>query len=216
MTWRQAAYEQVCRHMLPGDVIAFAGRGPVSAVIQSATRSEVSHVGVILPAPSGRPEGGPGMLQLCESASLEGFAGVTIHGLEQRIGSYDGEVWWLPLHDQVRARMDFDAFRAFLVRQEGRPYDLEQAVKSGLDQWDHLDLLSRATYAREDHEQFFCSELVAAAFEASGAVSHLNASEVTPIDLCTFSLYKPDYYQLKGEPTLIAGYNTRSPEGWGE
>jgi hypothetical protein len=216
MTLRQATFDKVCPHMLPGDVIAFAGRGPVSAVIQSATRSEVSHVGVILPPPSGPPEGGPGQLQVCESTSLDGFAGVTIHALERRIEAYDGEVWWLPLDDQVRERMDLDAFCAFLERQEGRPYDLAQAVKSGLDQLDRHDLLLRATYAREDSERFFCSELVAAAFEASGAISHLNSSEVTPIDLCMFNLYKPVYIQLRGEPTLIAGYNTLAPEGFGE
>jgi len=72
------------------------------------------------------------------------------------------------------------------------------------------------THNIEDFSRLFCSELVAAALEASGAISHLNASEVTPIDLCQFAIYREDYYQLKGEQELIEGYNTLSPEGWGE
>ena len=77
-------------------------------------------------------------------------------------------------------------------------------------------LLKRATYNVEDLSSLFCSELVAAALEACGVIAHLNASEVTPIDLCRFAIYQSDYYQLKGEDTPIQGYNTLSPEGWGE
>jgi hypothetical protein len=44
-----------------------------------------------------------------------------------------------------------------------------------------------------------CSELVAGPLEACGAITHLNASEATPIDLCTFPMYQQDYCQLKGD-----------------
>ena len=216
MPWKSAKYDQVSNEMKPGDVIAFAGHGPVSEIIMRTTQSNVSHVGVILqprPAP-GEPQGE--ILQVIESTSLDGCVGVTISRLSERIQSYDGKVWWLPLRDSVRERMDPKEFRQFLLQQEGKPYDVPQAIMSGLDQLDDHTLLERATRAVEDFSKFFCSELVAAAFEASGAISHLNASEVTPIDLCTFSIYKQDYCQLKGEKALIEGYNTLSAEGWGE
>jgi hypothetical protein len=87
---------------------------------------------------------------------------------------------------------------------------------SGLDQLDDHVLLERATHAVEDFAMFFCSELVAGALEACGAITYLNASEVTPIDLCTFSIFEQDYCQLKGEPEPIEGYISVSPEGWGE
>ena len=38
---------------------------------------------------------------------------------------------------------------------------------------------------------------------------------VTPIDLCSFRIYEPNYYQLKGPDTAIKGYNTVTPDGWG-
>ncbi len=41
-------YENVRDRMRPGDVIAFGGKGHFSEIIKFATRSDVSHVGVIL------------------------------------------------------------------------------------------------------------------------------------------------------------------------
>jgi hypothetical protein len=216
MPWKSAKYDQVSKEMRPGDVIAFAGAGPVSEMIMRTTQSNVSHVGVILQPERVTGEPQPGFFQVIESTSLDGCVGVTISRLSERIQSYDGKVWWLPLRDSVRERMDLEAFRQFLLQQEGKAYDVPQAIMSGLDQLDDHTLLERATHAVEDFSKFFCSELVAAAFEASGAICHLNASEVTPIDLCTFSIYKQDYCQLKGAKALIEGYNTLSPEGWGE
>jgi hypothetical protein len=216
MPRKSAKYDQVSKDMKPGDVIAFAGHGPVSEIIMRTTLSNVSHVGAILPSEPVAAEPQPGYLQVIESTSLDGSVGVTISRLSERIQSYDGKVWWLPLSDSVRERMDVEAFRQFLLQQEGKPYDVPQAIMSGLDQLDDNTLLERATHADEDFSRFFCSELVAAALEASAALPHLNASEVTPIDLCMFSIYKRDYYQLKGETEAIGGHNTLSPEGWGE
>lgn len=71
-------------------------------------------------------------------------------------------------------------------------------------------------YNIEDFSTFFCSELVAAGLEAGGAIKSINASEVTPIDLCMFSLYQPDYYQIKGKISEIRGFNSIDPEGWGK
>ena len=67
----------------------------------------------------------------------------------------------------------------------------------------------------EDFSKFFCSELVAAALEAAGAIPALNASEVTPKDLCAFSIFSDCYYQLKGTTKAIGGYNSVAPEDWG-
>jgi hypothetical protein len=216
MPYKTATYDQVSNSMQPGDVIAFAVTGPVSEIIMRTTLSDVSHVGVILPTEGVAEKPGGGPLQIIESTTLDGCSGVVIQPLGERIRSYEGKVWWLPLRESARKRMDLGAFRRFLQQQDGKPYDVPQAILSGLDQLDDHAVLERATHADEDLSRLFCSELVAAAFEASGAIPQLNASEVTPIDLCTFAIYREDYYQLRGEEEAIEGYDSRSPEGWGE
>jgi hypothetical protein len=216
MACRTALYDEIKHQIKPGDVIAFAGEGPASEIIQAATRSNISHVGIVVQLPPGPGELQSDSLRVIESTSLDGFTGVTTSRLRDRITGYDGRVWWLPLRDSVRAMMDVGKLQSFLLQQEGKPYDVPQAIMSGLDLLDDHAQLERATHAVEDFSCFFCSELVAGALEASGAVPHLNASEVTPIDLCTFSIYSEDYWQLKGEPEAIEGYNTVSPVGWGE
>jgi hypothetical protein len=112
--------------------------------------------------------------------------------------------------------MDKKKFYDFLIHQERKEYDMPQAVKSALDAFDRVPLVGRATHNQEDFSRFFCSELVAAALEVAGAIKSINASEVTPIDLCTFALYEDDYYQLKGDRKEIRGYNSTDPTGWGE
>jgi hypothetical protein len=214
MPWKQADYADVRHQMQPGDVIAFSGKAHLPEFIKWATCSTVSHVGVIFQ--SRLLIEGERQHQIMESTLLNGFLGVITSRLDDRIESYEGSVWWLPLSETVRRKMDLEKFQTFLLQQEGKPYDVPQAIKSALDTQEDHPLLGQVTHNIEDFSKLFCSELVAAALEASGAISHLNASEVTPIDLCRFAIYKPDYYQLKGEKELIDGYNTLAPEGWGE
>jgi hypothetical protein len=204
--------------MRPGDVIAFSGKGNMSEIIKWATRSGVSHVGVIMQSKlllADEPQKGF-FNQIIESTSLNGFSGVSISRLSDRLATYDGEIWWLPLSDKTRKSMNPQAFYDFLLHQEHKPYDMPQAVKSGLDRLDDTAVLGRLTHNVEDFAKFFCSELVAAALEASKAVPRLNASEVTPIDLCMFSIYQTDYVQMKGKPKPIRGHNSLSPANWGE
>ena len=74
----------------------------------------------------------------------------------------------------------------------------------------------------EDFSRFFCSELAAAALEEAGMVPRLNASEVTPIDLCQWAIYEPTYHQLfwdeqaLPEQREIKRYNSYDPALWAE
>jgi hypothetical protein len=218
MSLSKSIYQNVRDQMQPGDVIAFSGKGQFSEVIKWATRSGVSHVGVILQSKlliEDKPQEGL-FNQIIESTSLNGFSGVSISRLSDRLATYDGEIWWLPLSDACRSRLNIKKFYDFLLHQEHKPYDTPQAVKSALDALDAVPLLGRLTYNVEEFSAFFCSELVAAALEAGGAVKSINASEVTPIDLCMFNLYKDKYHQLKGKNKPIKGFNTTDPEGFGE
>lgn len=77
------------------------------------------------------------------------------------------------------------------------------------------ETLSRQIENEEDLENFFCSELAAAGLEAAGVLSAINASEVTPIDLCRFNIYQDRYFQFKGEElTTIRGFNSINPLRW--
>jgi len=218
MAHKSILYSDARPQMKAGDVIAFSGKGHFSEIIKWATRSAVSHVGVILQSNLLIDnESQPGMFnQIIESTSLNGFSGVAISRLSDRLGTYDGEIWWLPLRQDLYAEMNKQKYYDFLIHQERKEYDTPQAVKSALDALDNLPGIGGLTKNSEDFSRFFCSELVAAGLEAAGAISHLNASEVTPIDLCSFNLFEPDYYQLKGNRKEIGGYNAIDPTGWGE
>ena len=107
-------------------------------------------------------------------------------------------------------------FFDFLLHQERKEYDMPQAIMSAIDFLDGVNTGFVTTRNAEDFTRFFCSELAAAALEASGAIRNINASEVTPADLCRFSIYDNTYYQLKGADEFIGGFNTLEPENWGE
>lgn len=217
MNCREAVYRDIRDAMKPGDVIAFGGKEQFSEIIKWATRSTVSHVGVVLQTRAIYEERSDRYFnQIIESTSLNGFSGVTISRLSDRIFSYPGEIWWLPLSDKVRNRLSLKKFFDFLIQQDRKPYDLPQAIGSALDALDSVPLIGRASVNLEDFSRFFCSELVAASLEAGGAVASLNASEVTPADLCMFKLYKDDYYRLKGEAKVIKGFNSIEPDDWAQ
>ena len=93
---------------------------------------------------------------------------------------------------------------------------MPQALKSAVDALDELPFgLHGPGYNREDFSRFFCSELVAAGLEKAGTVGTVNASEVTPIDLCRWNIYATTYFQLKGQADKqISRYNTLDPSDW--
>lgn len=218
-------YDEARSRMQPGDVIAFGGKGHFSETIKFATRSDVSHVGVILQTKITDDGTGRFFNQIIESTSLNGFNGVNISRFSDRLDSYEGEIWWLPLSEEIRkTRFDQKKFYDFLFNQakKRKPYDMPQAINSALDILDTLPFGKHGpTYNREDFSKFFCSELVAAGLEVAGAVDSVNASEVTPIDLCRWKIYQDIYYMLKGDPEgdpkkkkKISRFNTALPSGW--
>lgn len=151
---------------------------------------------------------------------MNGFNGVNISRFSDRLATYDGDLWWLPLHKKTRKAFKQKKFYNFLFNQakERKQYDMPQAIKSALDALDNLPLgMHGPGYNSEDFSKFFCSELVAAGLEVSGAVDSVNAPEVTPIDLCRWNIYKDIYYQLKGNKNKkISRHNTASPSDWNE
>jgi len=214
MTWQRANYDEVIGSIQPGDVIAFGGTKYFSQVSKAATRSPVSHVGLILrssPRHHDSSAGGSGA-EIIE-ASKEG---IVVRPLDEHIAEYPGNIWWLPLSAAVRNRLDLDKYTAFLLQHEGVPFDMRQAAQAVMDRLDHVPVLGEMTHSEEDFSALFCSEVAAAGLEAGGAIRSVNCSEVTPIDMFRFAIYQETYYQIKGAATTVDGFSTVDPEGWGE
>lgn len=214
MAMIKADYKDVRNRMRPGDIIAFGSESVVSDIIRWATKSTVSHVAVVLQSK-----------MVIDNVIQDGFFnqvieanlnGVTTNRLSNYANSFDGDLWWLPLSDEIRKKLDIQKFFNFLLDQTDKKYDITQAVKAALDSMDKTPVLNNLTLNQEDFSKFFCSELAAAAFEKGGIIKSLNASEVTPIDLCRFNIFSNDYYKIKGGDRKINGFNSLSPENWGE
>lgn len=213
MAIEHITYQDARPRMKAGDVIAFGGKGRFSEIIKFGTRSEVSHVGVIIQTKVTEDTSGRFFNQVIEST---GSTGVAIHRFSDRLSEYTGDIWWLPLRQNLwENSFDRAAFYEFLFNQakQRKPYDMPQAIGSALDALDNLPFdIEGPSYNREDFSKFFCSELVAAGMEASGVVSSINASEITPIDLCRWNIFEKSYYRLKGDSEKsITRYNSVEP-----
>jgi hypothetical protein len=181
---KQIDYNEARSKMLPGDTVAFGGKGYISSVIKSVTSCEVSHVGSILQANIPSVEGFK-VNQLIESTSLnDGFSGVTVRRMSTIMQSYDGDIWWLPLSKAARAEFDEGRFLLFMLQQVGKPYDAPQAIMSAID---------FLPDSKEDFSKLFCSEVCCAGFEKGFDGSKydfgdFNSSEQTPSDLCRLKI----------------------------
>ncbi|WP_372872831.1 hypothetical protein [Shewanella sp.] len=214
MEMKTISYQEARSLMQPGDVVAFGGRAPFSLLTKFMTQSAVSHVGVILQTKVLEDSSGRFFNQIIESTELNGFTGVQINRFSERM-SYDGDIWWLPLCPELReTSFDQRRFYDFLFNQakDRKVFDISQALMSAFDLFDGI---KGPGYNERDYSRFFCSELVAAAFEEAGLAGSVNASEVTPVDLCRWRIYDKHYYLLKGEKgTEITRFNSKAPAEW--
>lgn len=216
MTLHRALYPEVRDKMRPGDIIAFGGRSRFSELIKFSTRSAVSHVAMVFQSQMLHDRKQRYFNQVMEATTWQQFSGVMINRLSERVTAYNGEVWWLPLSDSAREQFDIgqEACFEFALSQQRKPYDLPQALKSAVDVNDNGCLIDRLTRNDEDFSSFFCSELCSAMLEAASVLPTVNASEITPIDLCRFSIFADKYIQLKGDDKTIRGFNSVCPTSW--
>lgn len=209
----QREYREIRDRIQPGDVIAFSGKKAFSEIIKRVTASNVSHVGVVIETKlemDGAPHG-----RLFKQVAEATESGVKFTKLSDIVENYTGELWWLPLNRECRERLRTNAqnFFDFLIDSRGTPYDsLAALIRAWADGFDSLGI----TKNEEDFGAFFCSELAAGALERGGVIREVNASEVTPIDLCRFNIYADEYVQFKGDPTEIKRFNSVPPTGWGQ
>lgn len=196
------SYDSFREEIKFGDLLAFQGTSVFSQAIKSYTNSDISHVGmVVISELVGRNEWttqeSESIVFVLESASLNGFSGVSMNRLKSRVDNYEGEIYVIPLKDQLDLTSELSRF---IHEQINKPYDMKQAVNSALDK---LDDIIGLTLNSEDFDALFCSELIAAIYEKAGlfkdiGIDDVNCSEITPIDLIVDypGLYEDNMYQL--------------------
>jgi hypothetical protein len=174
------AFDELRPTLDSGDVLLFAGESRFSRAIKRLTRSHWSHSALVARAPGG----GPLLLweatldtDLADVATHEIAAGVHLYDLEEWIRHYGGETVIRPLRVERTEAMRA-ALLAFYREARGRPYERNR-----------LELF-RSVYdgplgrnRKEDLTSFFCSELVAEAYQRMGLLPTTPpANEYTPGD----------------------------------
>lgn len=213
----QQPYHLVREHMRPGDIIAFGGNCLFSRWTKFTTGASVTHVAVILQTNLHDKHRGRYFNHIMEATIYNGKQGVMKNRLSERLHQYNGDMWWLPLSDEARLQFNqkHDDFFHFMREQHGKPYDIFQLFGSVVDTFDDHRILKSISYNEANFSRWFCSELVAEGLKTAGVIAGVNASEVTPIDVCRFSIFQQRYVQVKGASQAINGFNSLPADNWG-
>ena len=214
----QQAYYDIKHLIAPGDIIAFGGTSLFSRWTKLTTRSVVTHTALVIDSPDdNRSTSAAQDLTMIEATSIKGKKGVMHNYVEERIKHYRGDVWWLPLHHEAKQQLQNNGhgFHDFLAGELGKDYDIWQLFGAAIDVFDDHRWFNWLTYNRKKSNRWFCSELVAEGLNQAGIANELNPSETTPKDICQFTIYAPEYVQLKGRKKPIKGFNTLDPHRWG-
>jgi hypothetical protein len=199
----QAKHREIRHLYRPGDPVFFGGRGIVSGIIKAWTQSPVSHIGVISRVDNVGE--GERRVHVVEATSLEGSAVVISTPLSERVSKYKGRMWVGFLDDEKRESMDKylpDAWNWLNGHVRTRTvYDTWGAVRCTI--WPQSD----------NDNKLFCSETVAGFWKMGEVIPDTtNPSAWSPKNCAQAKLYQPNYYQLKGRPKEIRGFNSKEIE----
>lgn len=187
----QKNYSDIRQTLRTGDLVAFGGQTFISASIKAITKSNISHVGMVMKVNTNQAK--LPIIMIVESTSLgNGFSGVHISRLSTRLKGYQGDIWILPIDGAI----NIAGTETFLVSSLGVEYDYKQAIGSALDS-------SFSADQTKDLSRLFCSELCNEVYAqnllANADAVPLNSSEQTPIDVCLLPIYR-EVYQVVGSP----------------
>lgn len=204
---KKIPYEEARKIGRAGDVVAFGGESLWSRIIRRTAHSEVSHAGIIVAPSKGEKE--PRFLE--STVRLFGkrpVLGAKITSFEDRWNDYDGNVWLLPLAQELRDDFDQAGFDRFVAACEGKLFDIPEGVIAHIK--DFLERLFDEDLKAE--EFYYCSELVADAFKAAGILDEgIDPSDVLPKDLCRWEMYEDTYYAREGVNETIPKFNSLPP-----
>ena len=201
-------YEQVRSQMKTGDVIAFSGNAGFSKFIKFFTRSQFSHVAIIVRDNS---DAFGDTVTVIESTTELGIPnsdnrkvikGVQMHFLSQRIAMYDGSVYWVPLttalsQDGMQKMLTW--LRSTYVEEVS--YDYVRVLDAGLTDIEREFFQSGFKLETpQSYSQLFCSELVTKALQIAEVLdSSINPVQQTPADVLRFSCLVQPPVELKSD-----------------
>lgn len=195
--------------LLPGYLLAFRGKGFLSKLIMIVSPG-VSHAETIAHNP--------------DSDTYEAFSavekGTRFEEVERVVAEAKGTVYFMKLRQDVIERMDMDLFIGAVASLMNKPYDFLHFVGVGIDDW-HVNLLrfipkipewiikSLMSVFRNSPtmQKVVCSGVYAWAMQQALGLD-INPSEQTPLDLCRWDIFEPEYIVLKGKDKGIKKYNT--------
>jgi hypothetical protein len=211
-----------------GDVLAFSGSSRVDQFIQDATRSDISHVAILIQPKDGGP------LSVLEATG----AGVTVTPLAQSLAEYrkDHTCFFLPLAQVAGQAVSPAVLADYYAENANDLYNYAGVAAAGLYDLDnplfgllrdhlghHFDVERLADWLNHVGQRFweglyhldktykrlFCSQLVTAALLATRILlpGPPDARLVVPVEVCRFGIYD-QVYQLNGD--LLA-----QPFRWG-
>jgi hypothetical protein len=131
-----------------GDLLCFRGRGWLSAAIRLVTKSEYSHVGLVYLF--------EGRVYCMEAVG----SGVRLILMSELVRHYDGGIDWFELRDAPVASRA--SALGFAFAQLGKRYDTR-----GILRFLWAKLMGNIPRTR-DQDEWFCSELAAAAWDRAG------------------------------------------------
>ena len=221
-----------CGQVAPGDVFAFNGISKIDEFIQEATRSAISHVGIVI-----RDKGGESLFLLEATGK-----GVTATPLAEALEGYKGDhtCFYLPLAPASRALVVPGMLADYYASNALDKYNYDGVIAAGVYDLDHpfFDRLlahfhenspvARAArwwekLTNEAHKiwaevfgetpayrRLFCSQLVCEVLQAMKVV-HIPppARLVVPVEVCWFDIYS-GAYQLNGDRLMA------NPFRWGD
>ena len=207
-------YRAAAPSMLPGDVIAFAGRAPLSFIIDGYTGSKLSHVAMVRGTPPRLTEIlaplTPGVYVtestiFTDPVTHTKISGPQTHPLEEVLtvdyAATGSCAWHLTLADEVRAQIDWNKFYAFIAKCENGSvkYDIPGYFAY---LWRSIPFIGARVCQSETYRRMFCSAYDTAIFENSGVALHRDFSATSPADLVRMKLYKA-CTQIMGPTAVI-------------
>jgi hypothetical protein len=197
-------------HMQPGDVIAFAGKEPLSFLIDAYTGSKLSHLAMVKSNTSGEVWVTESTI-FTDPLTKKKISGPQTHPLEQVLtvdyAAPGSCAWHLALSDDVRAQIDWTQFSAFIAHCENGSvaYDIPGYIAFLLRS---IPFLGARVCQSENYRRMFCSAYDTAIFENCGVPLHRDFSATSPADLVRMRIYK-SCTQILGLTTVIdPAFNT--------
>ncbi len=175
-----AKYEELRGALKTGDIVLFSGNSFISRLIRLATRSDWSHVGMILKFH------GYDSIFLWESTGMNNVrdaftgrrtSGVQVTLLSERIARYDGKCAIRRIENFIISPEQIGHLNRLRREIKNRPYEQskKELIKSAIDTF--------GTANKEDLSSLFCSELVAESWQRLGILSEDKSSnEYLPSD----------------------------------